>query len=170
MAFNWADWIIVLIIAVSCLFGLARGLIKEALSVANWLVALFVAVVFKERFAMVLQHWIETPSIREVVAFSTLFLLTLLVGGLVNYLIGHLVKITGLSSTDRTLGMVFGLLRGFVIVMAVLLLIPPVVSIDEDQWWSRSVLIPQFMAFEGWARSTATAIAGWVLDIFSSHA
>ena len=167
MAFNWADWVIVLIITVSCLFGLARGFIKEALSVANWVVALFVAVMFKDRFAIMLEQWIETPSIRELAAFSALFLMTLLVGGLVNYLIGQLVKITGLSGTDRTLGMVFGLLRGFVIVMAVLLLVPPLISIDKDQWWSQSVLIPQFLAFEGWARSIASAIAGWVLDIFS---
>lgn len=167
MVFNWADWVIIGIIAVSCLFGLTRGLIKEALSVANWVIALLVAVVFKDRLALLLGVWIETPSLRGLAAFSILFLFTLLVGGLVNYLISHLVKVTGLSSTDRTLGMVFGLLRGFVVVMAVLLLLPPVISIDEDQWWTSSVLIPEFLAFEGWARETTAAVVSWVLTIFS---
>ena len=167
MSFNWADWIIVSRVVVSCVFGLMRGLIKEALSVANWAIALLVAVIFKDRFAMLLEGQIPTPSIRELVAFSFLFLITLLVGALVNYLIGQLVKITGLTSTDRTLGMVFGLLRGFVIVMAILLLIPPVISIDKDQWWSQSALIPHFMAFEGWAKEAATAAAVWVYSFFS---
>lgn len=167
VALNWADWVIVSIIVVSCVFGLTRGLIKEALSVANWAVALLVAVLFKERFAMLLESQIPTPSLRDIVAFSTLFLFTLLVGALVNYLIGQLVKITGLTSTDRTLGMVFGLLRGFVVVMAILLLIPPIISIDKDQWWSQSVLIPHFMAFEGWARASAAAVAAWVFSFFS---
>ncbi len=144
-----------------------RGLIKEALSVANWVIALLVAVVFKDRLAMLLEGQIQTHSVREIVAFSSLFLITLMVGALVNYLIGQLVKMTGLSSTDRTLGMVFGLFRGGVVVMAILLWIPPLISIDQDQWWSKSVLIPHFMAFEGWARASAASFASWVFSIFS---
>jgi len=133
VSLNWADWAIIAVMMVSCGFGVIRGFIKEALSMANWAIALFVAAVFKGRFAILLQNQIETPSVREMVAFSTLFLLTLLVGALVNYVIGQLVKITGLSSTDRAVGMVFGLARGFVVVMAVLLLIPPLISINKDQ-------------------------------------
>ena len=167
LALNWADWVIISIMLVSCLFGVTRGFIKEVLSLANWLIALLVAVMFKDRFAVLLQNQIETPSIRELVAFSTLFLLTLLVGALVNYVIGQLVKITGLSSTDRVVGMVFGLFRGFVVVMAVLLFIPPVISIDQDLWWSQSTLIPHFMTFEGWTRASLSTLVAWVVGIFS---
>lgn len=167
MTLNWADWVILGIVLVSCLFGLRRGLIKEALSVANWIVALLIALTFRDRFAFLLTDYIATPSLRELSAFAILFVVTLLIGALVNYLIGELVKVSGLSATDRTLGMVFGLLRGFVVVMAVLLLIPPVLSIDEDPWWDKSALIPHFMAFEGWARVTAGQVAQWVVSLFS---
>lgn len=167
MILNWADWFIVSVVVVSCLFGLMRGLIKEALSVANWVVALLVASTFKDRFAMLLQDHIDAVSVREIVAFSVLFLLTLLVGALVNYVISQLVKITGLSSMDRALGMVFGLLRGCVVVMSLLLWVPPLIPIDKDQWWSQSVLIPHFMAFEGWARASTSSVMNWVLGFFS---
>lgn len=169
MTLNWADWVILGIVTVSCVLGLRRGLVKEALSVANWAVALVIAVTFREKFAFLLEPHIATPSLRELTAFGGLFVFTLLVGGLVNYTIGELVKISGLGATDRTLGMVFGLLRGFVVVMAMLLLIPAVLPVDEDPWWNHSVLIPQFLAFEGWARALARDIGQWVLDLFYSQ-
>lgn len=168
MSFNWADWVILGIVVVSCLFGLMRGLIKEALSVANWIIAVLIAVTFRDPLASLLVNHIETPSLRQIVAFSSLFVTTLIVGALVNYLIGELVKITGLSSTDRVLGMVFGLLRGFVVVMALLLLIPPIVSIDQDPWWRESALIPNLLAFEGWARATASDLTSWLRQLFST--
>lgn len=168
MSFNWADWAILGIVVVSCLFGLMRGLIKEALSVANWIIAVLIAVTFRDPLASLLVNQIETPSLRQIVAFSSLFIATLMVGALVNYLISELVKITGLSSTDRVLGMVFGLLRGFVVVMAVLLLIPPIISIDQDKWWTESVLIPDFLAFEGWARTSAAELTSWLRQLFST--
>lgn len=144
-----------------------RGLIKEALSVANWVVALLIAVTFSDQLASLLVGQIETHSLRQLVAFGTLFVATLLVGALVNHLIGELVKITGLSSTDRILGMVFGLLRGFLVVMAILLLIPPIISIDQDKWWSDSLLIHRFLAFEDWARAMASSLVAWLAQLFS---
>ncbi len=168
MSFNWADWVILGIIVVSCLFGLMRGLIKEALSVANWVIAILIAVTYRDPLASLLVNQIETPSLRQIVAFSSLFVATLVVGALVNYLIGELVKMTGLSSTDRILGMVFGLLRGFVVVLAILLMIPPIISIDQDPWWTESVLIPDFLAFEGWARTAAADLVFWLRQLFST--
>lgn len=145
-----------------------RGLIKEALSVVNWIIAVLIAVTFRDPLASLLVNQIETPSLRQIVAFSSLFIATLMVGALVNYLISELVKMTGLSSTDRILGMVFGLLRGFVVVMAILLLIPPIISIDQDIWWTESVLIPDFLAFEDWVRTYAREFTSWLRQLFST--
>lgn len=167
MILSWVDWIIVSVVAVSCLFGLRRGLLKEALSVANWIIALLIAVTFRDQLAHLLVDHISTQSLREVTAFGTLFVATLLVGGLVNYLIGELVRMTGLSSTDRILGMVFGLMRGMVVIMAVVLLIPPIISIDQDQWWADSSLIPHFQSFEEGARAVTAEIVVWVGHLFS---
>ena len=67
MIFNWADWVIVAIVIVSCLFGLKRGLIKEALSVGNWVVALVVAQTFRAELAELLSKKIET----DIIVFLT---------------------------------------------------------------------------------------------------
>jgi membrane protein required for colicin V production len=167
VSFNWADWVILGIVVASSLFGLKRGLIKEALSVANWIIALLIAATFRDPLASLLANHIDTPSLRQIVAFSALFFITLMIGALVNYLIGEVIKMSGLSSMNRILGMAFGLLRGFVVVMALLLLIPPIIAIDEDRWWSDSALIPGFLAFEDWARGAASATAAWLRQLFS---
>lgn len=164
MTFNLADWIIVSIVLVSCLFGLKRGLIKEALSMANWMVALLVAMTYRHAMAQYLGQFIDNESLREPAAFVSLFTATLVVGGLANYIIGLLVTLTGLSSTDRTLGLVFGLARGCVVVMAGLIVVSRLDTPGHGEWWSGSVLIPNFMAFEGWATQTSKQSMAWIMQ------
>jgi membrane protein required for colicin V production len=163
---NWADWTILAILLISCLISLTRGFVKEALSMVNWVVAFIVAKTFQEPLATLLEPQIATPSVRGMAAFAILFAATLVVGAMVNHLVGELVRLTGLSGTDRLFGMVFGLIRGFVVVMAMLLLLPMVIPIDQDAWWQESVLIPQFLKFEGWARETVRELSRFTINLF----
>lgn len=163
---NWADWTIVGIVAVSCLIGLKRGFVKEALSLACWVAAFLVAVTFRGALSALLVEAISTPSVREIAAFAILFIATLIVGALVNYLIGELVRITGLSGTDRLFGMVFGAARGAIVVMAILMFVPAVVPIDQDPWWQQSNLIPSFLTMEGWARQASQQFIDFAVSFF----
>jgi len=163
---NWADWTIVGIVAVSCLIGLKRGFVKEALSLACWVAAFLVAVTFRASLSALLVDAISTPSVREMAAFALLFTATLIVGALVNYLIGELVRITGLSGTDRLFGMIFGAARGAIVVMAILMLVPAVVPIDQDPWWQQSNLIPSFLTMEDWARRVSDQFIGFAVSFF----
>jgi len=165
---NWADWAILGIIVVSSLISLKRGFVKEALSMANWVLAFFVAITFRDSLSSLLASQIAMPSIRDMAAFGILFAATLIVGAMVNYLISEVVRMTGLSGTDRLLGMIFGVVRGFVLVMAVLILLPPIVAIDQDPWWQQSLLIPQLLEFEDWCRLAAKELARLFGSLFSS--
>lgn len=164
---NWADWAILAILVVSSLISLKRGFVKEALSMANWVLAFFVAMTFRDPLAALLEAQIVTPSLREMVAFAILFAATLIVGAMVNYLIGELVRMTGLSGTDRLFGMIFGFIRGFIVVMAVLLLVPPLVAIDQDSWWQESLLIPHLLEFEDWCRLAANELISFISKLFN---
>jgi len=151
---NWADWTILAILGISCLISLLRGFVREALSLASWLAASFVAISFHDPFANVLAQWVETPSIRAVLAYAALFIGTLLVGTLINYLIGSLLRSAGLSGFDRILGLAFGVARGLLIVLAIVMLLPMALPVNQDSWWRQSRLIPQFEVMDGWARQT----------------
>lgn len=165
---NWADWTIIAILVISSLIGLKRGLVKEALSLVCWAAAFIVAMTFHKSLATLLVDSVSTPSLRQIIAFATLFVVTLIVGALVNYLIGELVRMTGLSGTDRLLGMVFGLARGAVVIMVVLMFLPSMIPVKQDVWWQQSVVIPHFMTMEDWARQAGSLISTKLLSLFQS--
>ena len=119
---------------------------------ANWVLAFVIAVTFRDALATLFVAHIAAPSLREMLAFAILFAATLIVGAMVNHLISELVRMTGLGGTDKFLGVLFGIVRGFVVIMAVLLIVPPIIPINEDQWWQESLLIPHFLGVENWAR------------------
>lgn len=163
---NWADWSILAILGVSVVISVVRGFVREAMSLAVWVAAFVLAMLFHEKLAVWYTNLISTPSIRYMAAWITLFIAVLLVGGLVNYLLGKLVQATGLSGTDRLLGMLFGAVRGLIIVMAILILLPSIVPVEKDLWWHESRLIPRFLEFESWARDVATQVTGFFTELF----
>ena len=148
---NWADWAIIAIVVLSALISLVRGFVREALSLAVWAVAVVVAMKFHQPLSHQFSNLIDTPSLQLIVAWITLLLVTLLAGMLVTYVIGQLVKATGLSGTDRLIGTLFGVARGLIMVLIILVLLPKAIEVDQDQWWQQSSLIPRFLEFEQWA-------------------
>ncbi|MCH8551363.1 MAG: CvpA family protein [Natronospirillum sp.] len=156
------DWIIVVVVVLSALISLKRGFVKELLSLATWVAALVIAVIFSERLAGLMVGLIATESWRLAAAFALLFILTLIVGAMVNHLIGELVRMTGLSGLDRTLGIVFGLLRGVIIVIA-LLAIARLFALDGT--WQGSVLVPWLEPLVNWAGGHVHSASERVFDI-----
>ena len=163
---NWADWAIIGIFSLSCLIGLIRGFVREALSLIIWVAAVLVAKVFGGQLEILLVDQIESPSVRLMTAYAVLFIATLLLGAMLSYLIGALVRATGLSGTDRLLGMVFGAARAFIIVMALLILLPGFVPVNDDEWWQYSQLIPHFLACEEWVRTAYEQVSQWLMTLF----
>nr|WP_218647168.1 CvpA family protein [Pseudomonas sp. P7548] len=155
--FTWVDWAIVAIVAISALISLSRGFVKEALSLLTWIIAGVVAWMFGGSLSVYLAGYIETPSARVIAGCAIMFIATLLVGAMVNYLIGELIRVTGLSGTDRFLGMAFGAARGglLVVVAVGLLSLGPV---QQDSWWQESVLVPKFLLVADWSKNL---ILGW---------
>jgi len=162
---NLVDGVILLIILVSALIGLWRGFVREAFSLATWLAAFIIASLFSSGMDSLLEAHIPTPSVRMAVAFGVLFVLTLFVGGLLNRLLVELIRMTGLSGTDRALGTVFGILRGVLLVVVLLALGQQ--PFGQDSWWTTSALIPGLLrlqqwlwAFSGQALNTLMVLSG----------
>ena len=152
MAFAWIDVVILALIALSAILSLFRGFVKEAVALATWLVALWVAMAFHEDLAAILSQWISTPSAQKITAFAVLFICVLLLGAIINFLASKLVDKTGLTGTDRLLGIVFGVARGGVIV-AILVLLAGLTPFPQDPWWQDSQLLGYFQELAMWMRS-----------------
>ena len=156
------DWTIVVILVVSSLISIRRGFTKEAMSLASWVAALLIARIFSDNLASLLTNMLENEAHRYTAAFVILFLVTLIVGSLINHLLGEFVRMTGLSGTDRVLGVVFGLLRGIIIVVAILALGQ---LFALDQFWKDSVLVPYFEPVIRWTGENIHKASGAILSV-----
>jgi membrane protein required for colicin V production len=146
---NWIDYVILGVILLSAIISLIRGFVKEAISLAIWFSAFFIASQFYADLATYLTKF-DDPMIRNGVAVAILFVSTLVIGGLVNYLISQLVNFTGLTGTDRALGLIFGALRGILIVSALLFSFDTFTPMPTSAWWGTSLLIPEFSLIIEW--------------------
>lgn len=144
MSLIWPDYIIIVIIAVSTVISLLRGFVRESLALAGWVLAVWVSLFYMHPMAIFIDPYLNLPpSILSLVSFALLFILTLIIAALVSNLIAALVDKTGLSGTDRAIGMLFGIARGIIIV-GILVLLAGFTLVPQDPWWNESVLIPHF--------------------------
>lgn len=162
---TWADWAIVAVLGLSALISVVRGFVKEIVSLLIWVAAAVIASIFYDQLAVWMVDWISTPSLRMLTAWILLFVVVLIVGGILNYLLGKLVEATGLSGTDRLLGLLFGLARGLIILMVIVIILPSVLPVDQDLWWQESTLVPYFLQYEDWARETGAAVLDFLKNL-----
>ncbi len=154
MSLTWVDWTIVAIIVISALISLSRGFFKEVLSLMTWIAAAIISWLFAGSLALMFEEYIATPSLRVMAAAALLFVATLLTGGLINAVIGKLVEATGLTGTDRALGMIFGALRG-VLLVTMIVGLAHYLPVEQDEWWSSSTLVPHFVGVSEWVKRLA---------------
>lgn len=147
---DWPDYTIAAIIVVSGLVGVFRGFIKEAFALAIWVLAFLAAFNLSGAVAIRLESTISLPSARTAAAFIGVFLAVLLVGAVLSYLVGKLVEKTGLSGTDRLMGGLFGLARGLLLVIVVVLA-AGLTPLPADPWWKSSPGIQAFVPLAQWA-------------------
>ena len=158
---NAFDWAILAVLLLSTGVSLFRGFIKEAFSLLVWALAFWVAFAFSGDLRGWLTGYVDTPSVRAGMAFVGLFVLVLIVGGVVNYLLGKLVESTGLSATDRMLGAVFGLVRGLAMVV-LFFLVAGLTPMPQDSWWRQARVVPYLMPL-------VNTVHGWLPESVGRH-
>ncbi len=137
------DIIIIAVLLISTLIGVFRGFIRELLSLLSWLLALYVAWTFAELGASYLVPYLPQAPLRIVAAFTGIFIIVLILASIVSYILYRLFAIAGISGLDRSLGLVFGIARGVVIV-AILIIGSVYMDFASQPWWQGTKLVAYF--------------------------
>ncbi|MBN8728157.1 MAG: CvpA family protein [Xanthomonadales bacterium] len=146
---NWADYAILAMLGLSVLMGLWRGFVGEVLALAIWVAAFWLAWLGAPALAGHVPDTISSPSVRLLLAGAACFFLVLVTGAIVSFLMRRLVESSGLSGSDRMLGMLFGLVRGLALVLLAVLLLG-YTPFAQDPWWRESRLLPGFAGSAAW--------------------
>ena len=137
----WVDYLMIAVLALSAALGFWRGFVKEALALTTWLVAIWVAWRFSWVMEAALAGWSAPGEVKLWASRALVFILALVVGGVITWLISTLIKRSGLSSTDRLLGAVFGAGRG-VVLLGVAVIALEYLGLEQNPWWRESRLSP----------------------------
>ena len=148
------DILIAAAILVSVVVGIFRGFVKEAISIAALLVAIWAALYFGPEAGDISENWFKSEELQMWFGRVLVFLVILSLGGLLGWGISKLVRLSVLSGMDRLLGAVFGVARGILLV-AVAIIGAQFAGFDNDDWWLQSKLIPHFEVVADWIKIMA---------------
>jgi membrane protein required for colicin V production len=135
------DYIIIAILIISAVMGLVRGLLREAIAVITWFLAIILAWSFGSSLEPMLGGILVGSPMRIWAARAIIFVFVLLLGGAVSVILGHFVRVSMFAGMDKFLGFVFGIIRGVVVVGAFTIAIQAL-RMDEDERWKNSRLMP----------------------------
>ncbi len=165
---NWVDYIIITILLFSIVAGFARGIVKELLSVLTWIIAFIASSLFAGKLA---SAFTGSSTVQSAVAdtsnavganaaepvsmlalglsFVSIFLVILVIGSLISYVISGAVDTAGLGFVNRMFGGVFGLARG-ILINLVFIFIVQLTSYSQESYWKESKLVPMYQPAVSW--------------------
>jgi membrane protein required for colicin V production len=135
------DYLVIFVMVTSVIISMLRGLVKEVLSLAGWVVAFVVANAYAAALAVMLPAVVPGEVLRLILAFIALFIGVRILMGLLAMALGALLDAGGLSLFDRALGAVFGVGRGLVIVLTAVILCG-MTSLPQQDFWKEALLSP----------------------------
>jgi membrane protein required for colicin V production len=137
---NALDYTMLAVLGISALLGLLRGFVRETVSLLVWIAAFWVAMSFSIALAKHLSGFMHNPSLRVAVSFAVLFVLVLMAGVIINYLLASLLKKAGVGTSDRILGVMFGLARGVLVVALVMILVELTPLVESASWRGSTIV------------------------------
>jgi membrane protein required for colicin V production len=155
------DYVVLTIVGASVIVSVMRGLAREVLALAGWVLAFVVANALSGAVAGSFSSVISDGSVRALTAFVAVFVVTLIAVSLVALGVSRLLKGAGLGLEDRLLGSVFGLARGVLIVM-VMVLLAGLTALPRQPAWSDAMLSPPLEAL-------ARLIKPWLTQAVSRY-
>ncbi len=147
-----ADILIALVLLGSILIGLLRGFVREGVSLVFWVIAIWCAWKFGPVVEPHLGGLLADPGVAPWIGRLVVLVLVLLIGWIVGMVLGFMTRSMGLGPLDRVIGLLFGAVRGVVLV-GLIVIGAELLHLNREEWWSRSKLIPYGETAGDWLRA-----------------
>jgi membrane protein required for colicin V production len=118
---NWLDVVLLLVLAVSLMTSFRKGFSREVIGLVTGIAALILGIGLYGTAGAFLLPYVNTPASAHFAGFFVVFFAVLLLGAVVNHIVGRFLKVTGLSFVDHALGAAFGLVRGILVAVALIM-------------------------------------------------
>ena len=148
------DILIAVAVAISVVIGVFRGFVKEAISIASLLLAIWAALYLGPSVGKVSDAWLNSEELQMWFGRVLVFIVILAIGGLLGWGISKLIRLSALSGVDRFMGSLFGAVRGILLV-ALFAIGGQFAGFDNDEWWQDSRLIPYAEVVADWIKVMA---------------
>jgi membrane protein required for colicin V production len=158
---TWIDYVVVALLFVSTAWGVWHGLVREVISLAGWVIAFLAANLLAGPVGERLPDALGPEEVRVLVAFVAIFIVALTMTTLVGVLLSRMLKAAGLGGLDRTLGGIFGLARGALVVVA-LALLAGLTALPKQPAWTGSFSGP-------WLARLSILVMPWLPPAFSER-
>ena len=160
MTLTWLDYAFLLVLPISMLAGFMRGLVREALGLGAWIVALLAARIFAKPIADLLEPYISHPDARLVLGFVLIIFVVVMICGFIIRLLNAAIEWVGMGFFNRVAGAIFGLARGGAILVIVTVVIG-LTPLAQLQAWQQAQLRPSFESLRTWA---VVQLQSWDVD------
>jgi membrane protein required for colicin V production len=147
-----ADVVILLVLLGSTLIGMLRGFVREAASLVFWILAIWAAWKFAPVVEPHLGGLLADPSVSPWVGRLAVLVCVLVVGWVVGMLLGYFTRSLGLGALDRVIGLLFGIVRG-VVLIGLMVIAGELLHLNHEEWWNRAKLIPYGETAGDWLRA-----------------
>lgn len=155
------DYAVLIIIGLSVIFSVMRGMVREVLAILGWLAAFYVGRTYTGQLLPMMPADIPSEPLRILAAFLVLFLATLLLASLLGIALSAIIKKIGLGWLNRLLGALFGVVRGLVIV-CILVFLAGLTELPKDTRWRNAM-------FSAPIEALVTSILPWVPENIAKH-
>ena len=143
------DFIILGVVLLTMLVCFFVGFARTTVFLASWILAFILSISLADKLAILLSTIIDMPELQMAAAYVLMFVLTLIMGGLASFLLRSLIEKTGLTSTNRMLGAMLGMVLGIIIVCG-FVMFAGLTKMPEAPWWTSSVWLPYFVTIVEW--------------------
>jgi membrane protein required for colicin V production len=132
---NALDLVVLTVIALSAIFAFARGFVREALSIVAWVGAAAITYVGFNHVYAAVARFVATPLLADLIAGAGLFVISLIVLAILTSYVARFVQSSALSPIDRTLGLIFGVARGVLLVSLAYLVFDIALPLNDRPIW-----------------------------------